>query len=110
MVTRIATNLGSPEMANLADIEGNVPILSLDHFVRAYILREEPDHSLSMLYDRKAIRLPNPGLRLYSCESLTLRLIRWERHATVSQDHLALPGELAWSVTPTFYKNKILYK
>jgi hypothetical protein len=72
MVTRIATNLGCPKMANLAYIEGDVPILCLDHFVHAHILREESDHSLSMLYGCKAIRLPNPGLRLHSCESLTL--------------------------------------
>jgi hypothetical protein len=71
MVTRIAMNLGCPEMANLAYIEGDLPILGLDHFVHTHILREELDHSLSMLYGRKAIRLPNPDLRLYSCESLT---------------------------------------
>jgi hypothetical protein len=62
MVTRIVMNLGCPEMANLAYIEGDVHILGLDHFVHAHILREEPDHSLSMLYGRKAIRLPNLGL------------------------------------------------
>jgi hypothetical protein len=73
MVTRIAMNLGCPEMANLTYIERDVPLLCLDHFVHTHILHEEPDHSLSMLYDRKAIRLPNPGLRLYSCESLTLQ-------------------------------------
>jgi hypothetical protein len=72
MVTRIAKNLGCPEMANLAYIEGDVPILVLDHFVHAYILREEPDYSVSMLYGCKAIWLPNPSLQLYSCESLTL--------------------------------------
>jgi hypothetical protein len=72
MVTQIAMNLGCLEMANLAYIEGDVPILGLDHFVHAHILREEPDHSLSMLYGRKVIRLPNLGLHLYSCESLTL--------------------------------------
>jgi hypothetical protein len=33
MVTRIAMNLGCSEMANLAYIEGDVPILGLDHFV-----------------------------------------------------------------------------
>jgi hypothetical protein len=55
MVTRIAMNLGCPEMANLAYIEGDVPILGLDHFVHAHILREEPNHSLSILYSRKAI-------------------------------------------------------
>jgi hypothetical protein len=72
MVTWIAKNLRCTEMANLAYIEGNVHILDLDHFVHVHILRQEPDHSLSMLYGRKVIRLPNPGLRLYSCESLTL--------------------------------------
>jgi hypothetical protein len=32
MVTWIATNLGCPEMANLAYIEGDLPVLDLDHF------------------------------------------------------------------------------
>jgi hypothetical protein len=73
MVTWIAMNIGYPEMANLAYIEGDVPVLCLDHFVHAHILRDEPDHSLSMLYGCKAIRLPNSGLRLHSCESLTLQ-------------------------------------
>jgi hypothetical protein len=73
MVTQIAMNLWCPKMANLDYIEANVPILGLDHFVHAHILREEPDHSLSMLYGHKVIRLPNPGLRLYSSESLTLQ-------------------------------------
>jgi hypothetical protein len=75
-VTQIAMNLGCPKMANLAYIEGDVPVLGLDHFVHTQILREEPDHSLSMLYGRKAIQLPNPALRLYSCESLTLQFNR----------------------------------
>jgi hypothetical protein len=72
MVSRIAMNLGCPKMANLAYIEGNAPILGLDHFVHVHILREESNHSLSMLYGRKVIQLPNPGLWLYSCESLAL--------------------------------------
>jgi hypothetical protein len=72
MVTRIAMNHDCPEMANLAYIEGDVPILGLDHFVHAHILCEEHNHSLSMLYGHKVIRLPNSGLRLCSCESLTL--------------------------------------
>jgi hypothetical protein len=67
MVTRIAMNLGCLKMANLACIEGDVPILGLDHFVHAHILHEEPDYSVSMLYGRKVIQLPNPSLRLYSC-------------------------------------------
>jgi hypothetical protein len=62
MVTRIAMNLGCLEMANLAYNEGEVTILSLDHFVHAHILHEEPDYFVSMLYGRKAIQLPNPAL------------------------------------------------
>ena len=73
LVTRIAMNLG---YLDLAYIEGDVPNLGLDHFVHAHILCEEPDHSLSMLHGHKVIRLPNPGLRLYSCESLTLQFDR----------------------------------
>jgi hypothetical protein len=73
IVTWIAMTLRCSEMANLAYIEGDVPILGLDHFVHAHILREEPDHSLSMLYGRKAIRLPNLGPRLHSCEGLILQ-------------------------------------
>jgi hypothetical protein len=69
-------NLRCPEMANLAYIERDVPILGLEHFVQVHILREEPDHSLSMLYGCKVNRLPNPGLQLYSCESLTLQFNR----------------------------------
>jgi hypothetical protein len=72
MVTQIALNLGCPEMANMVYIEGDVSVLGLDHFVHAHILREEPDHFISMLYHRKAIWLPNSELALYSYESLTL--------------------------------------
>jgi hypothetical protein len=73
MVTRIAVNLGCPKMANLTYIEGDVPILGIDHFVHAHILCKEPNCSVSMMYGRKAIRLLNPALRLYSYESLTLQ-------------------------------------
>jgi hypothetical protein len=66
-------NLGCLKMANLVYIEGDVPILGLEDFVHVHILRKEPDHSLSMLYGRKAIQLPILNLRLYSCESLTLQ-------------------------------------
>jgi hypothetical protein len=61
MVTWIVMNLGCQKIANLAYIEEDVPFLGLDHFVHAHILHEEPDHLLSILYGRKAIRLPNPG-------------------------------------------------
>jgi hypothetical protein len=47
---------------DLAYIEGDVPILGLDHFVHVHILREESDYSISMLYGHKAIRLPNLAL------------------------------------------------
>jgi hypothetical protein len=69
LVTWIAMNLG---YTDLAYIVGDVPVLGLDHFVHAHILHEEPDYSISMSYDREMIRLPNPVLPLYSCESLTL--------------------------------------
>jgi hypothetical protein len=72
MVTRIAINLGCSKMDNLTYIVGDVPIFGLDHFVHVHILCEGPDHSLFMLYRHKAIRLPNPCLRLYSYESPTL--------------------------------------
>jgi hypothetical protein len=96
MVTQIAMNLGCSEMANMGYIEGDVPILGLDHCVHAQILHEELDYSVSMLYGHKAIWLPNPALRLYSCEVLHCSLIRWERHTIASQNHLALMGELVW--------------
>jgi hypothetical protein len=48
MVTQIAMNLRCPEMANLAYIERDIPILGLENFVHAHILREKPDHSLAM--------------------------------------------------------------
>jgi hypothetical protein len=92
MVTRIALNLRCPEMANLSYIEGDVPILGLDHFVHAHILREEPDHSLFMLYGHMVIRP-------FDCilvKVLHYSLIGWERHTIASHDHLTLMGELTW--------------
>jgi hypothetical protein len=59
LVTQIAMNLG---YSDLDYIEGDVPILGLDHFIHAHILREEPYYSVSMLYGHKAIRLTNPVL------------------------------------------------
>jgi hypothetical protein len=69
LVTMIAMNLG---YSDLAYIEGDVHVLCLDHFVHAHILHKELNYSVFMLYGRKVIRLPNPALQLYSCESLTL--------------------------------------
>jgi hypothetical protein len=61
-------------------IEGDVPILGLDHFLRTHILHEGPNYSISMLYEggNKVIQLPNPTLALYSCQQLTLQLTRME--------------------------------
>jgi hypothetical protein len=59
LVTQIAMNLG---YSDLAYIEGDVPVLGLDNFVHAHILREEPDYSILMLYGRKAIWLHNQTL------------------------------------------------
>jgi hypothetical protein len=73
LVTRIAMNLG---YSDLAYIDGDVPVLGLDHFVHVHILSEEPDYSISMLYGCKVIRLPNMALQVYSCESLTLQFDR----------------------------------
>jgi hypothetical protein len=96
MVTRIAMNIGCPKMANLTYIEGDVPILDLDHFVHVHILHEEPDHSLSMLYGHKAIWLPNRAFDCTLVKVLHYSLIGWERRATASQDHLTLTRELIW--------------
>jgi hypothetical protein len=65
--------LGVQEWPTWPILRGDVPDLGLNYFVHAHILREELNHSLSMLYGHKAIRLPNPGHRLYSCKSLTLQ-------------------------------------
>jgi hypothetical protein len=51
IVTQIAMNLGCPEMANLAYIEGDVPIIGLGHFVHSHILCEEHNHSLSCMVE-----------------------------------------------------------
>jgi hypothetical protein len=91
MVTQISMNLGCPKIANMAYIEGDVPILGLDHFVHAHILREEPDHSLSMLYGCKVIQSPNLALRLYYCESLTLQFDR------MGEAHHGFTGSHSWA-------------
>jgi hypothetical protein len=86
-------NLG---YSDLAYIEGDVPVLGPDHFVHMHILREEPDYSVSILYGRKVIRLPNPALQLYSCESLTLWFDQMgeARHSFTGPPHTH--GELVW--------------
>jgi len=75
LVTRIALNLGCPEMTHVSYIGGDVPTLGLPHFVHVHVLREEPDSTISMLYagGGRVVRLPNPALRLYSYRSLILQ-------------------------------------
>jgi hypothetical protein len=55
--------------------------------MHAHILREEHDHSISMLYEggSKVLWLPNPALALHSCEQLTLQLDQMEdaRHSYI---------------------------
>jgi hypothetical protein len=91
MVTQIALNIGCPEMAHVSYIEGDVSILGLDHFLCAHILREEPNYSISILYegDSNAIRLPNPVLALYFCQQLTLHLAQMgnARHSYSGPPH-----------------------
>jgi hypothetical protein len=69
MVTQIALNLGCPEMAHMSYIEGDVPILGIDHFVHVHSFREELDYTIFMLYEggSKALGLPDPVPALYSC-------------------------------------------
>jgi hypothetical protein len=50
MVTRIAMNLGCLEIANLAYIEGDAPILGLDHFSRAHLTRGTRSFSIYVVW------------------------------------------------------------
>jgi hypothetical protein len=76
LVTRIALNIGCPEMHKVDNIEGDLPIISISHFVHAHILREELDHSISMLYEggNKVLLLPNQAYLLHSYDQLIMQL------------------------------------
>jgi hypothetical protein len=76
LVTHIALNIMCPEMHNVAYIKGGVPIPGLSHFVHAHVLCEEPDHSISMLYEggNKVLWLPNQAYLLCSCDQLIVQL------------------------------------
>jgi hypothetical protein len=76
LVTRIALNISLQEMHNVAYIEGHVPILGLSHFVHTHVLCEEPDHSISMLYEggNMVLQLPNQAYLLCSCDQLIMQL------------------------------------
>jgi hypothetical protein len=91
LVTRIAMNLGCPEIANLAYIEGDVPIL----FTRTSCMR-----NLIILYLCCTVARRSGYLtRAFDCtlvKVLHCSLIKWERCATASPDHLALVVKLVW--------------
>jgi hypothetical protein len=76
LVTHISLNIECPEMHNVAYIEGDVPILGLSHFVHTHVLCEEPDHSITMLYEggNKVLRLPNQANLLRSYDQLIVQL------------------------------------
>jgi hypothetical protein len=74
-------------MHNVAYIERDVPILGLPHFVHAHVLCEEPDHSISMLYEggNKVLRLPNQAYLMCSCDQLIMQLNTLENvHHSIS--------------------------
>jgi hypothetical protein len=96
MVTRIVMNLGCPKMVNLAYIEGDVSVLGLDHLFRRTSCARNP---IILYLCCMVARRSGYLTRAFNCtlvKVLDYSLIRWERHATASQDHLALTGELAW--------------
>jgi hypothetical protein len=76
LVTHIALNIRCPEMHKVAYIERDVPILGLSHFVHAHVLREELNHSISMLYEEgnNVLWLPNQAYLLRSCDQLIVQL------------------------------------
>jgi hypothetical protein len=96
IITQIAMNLGCPKMDNLAYIEGDVPILGLDHFVHAHIFTRNP----IILYPCCMVARRSGYLtRAFDCtlvKFLHCTLIRWERRAIASQDRLAPTSELIW--------------
>jgi hypothetical protein len=75
----------------VAYIEGDVPILGLSHFVCAHVLREEPYHSISMLYEggNKVLRLPKQAYLLCSCDQLIVQLNTLENacHSILGPPH-----------------------
>jgi hypothetical protein len=88
-------NLGCPEMTNLAYIEGDVPVLGLDHFVHVHSARNSILLYLCYMVTRRSGYLT----QAFNCtlvKILHYSLIGWERRAIDSQDHLTLVGELTW--------------
>jgi hypothetical protein len=89
-------NLGCPEMANLAYIEGDVTDLGLDHFFTCISCARNP---IILYLCCTVARRSGYLTRAFDCtivKVLHYSLIRWERCAIASLDHLALAGEHAW--------------
>jgi hypothetical protein len=96
MVTQIAMNLGCLEVANLAYIEGVYLFLVLTIlFMCTFCTRNPISFYLCCMIARRPGYLTRP-LDCILMRVLHYSLIRWERHTTASQDHLALASELAW--------------
>jgi hypothetical protein len=96
MVTRIAMNLGCPEMANVTYIEGVYLFLVLTIlFTRTSCMRNPIILYLCCMVVRRSDYLTRP-FDYILVKVLHCCLIGWERRATASQDHLALTGELVW--------------
>jgi hypothetical protein len=96
MVTRIVLNLVCPEMANLTYIQGDVPVLGLDHFFMCTSCMRSP---IILYLCCMVVRRSSYLTRPFNCilvKVLHCSLIRWERCAIASQNHLALVGELSW--------------
>jgi hypothetical protein len=97
MVTRIAMNLGCTKMANLAYIEGGggmylFLVLTILFMLTSYARNPIILHPCCMVVRRSGY-LTRP-FDYILVKVLHCSLIRWERRATTSQDHLALVGEL----------------
>jgi hypothetical protein len=89
MVTRIDMNLGCPEMANLAYIEGDAFLVLTILFTHTSCVRNPIILYLFYMVARRSGDLT----QAFDCtlvKVLQCSLIRWERHAATSQDHLVV--------------------
>ena len=76
LITRIATRIGALEGITISFIETPRPHISEVYLVYGHTFKKDPDDSLVFFFRgyTNGIPLPNPGLRLYNCQSLTMPL------------------------------------
>jgi hypothetical protein len=96
MVTQIAMNLGCPEMANLAYIEGVYLFLVMTILFMCTSCAKNPIilYLCCMVARRSGyltLAFDCTRVKVLHCSS-----IGWERCMIASQDHLTLAGELVW--------------